>query len=198
MTFRWFGETDPIPLSHVRQIPGVKGVVSALYEAPCGEAWSPDGADRLAQQVDDAGLHLSVIESVPVHEDIKLGRPSRDRYIENYAESIRRIGEAGVTVFRYNFMPVFDWMRTDLAFHLEGGSTALAYDDEDLMRIDLSKGTGDLPGWGAAYDARTLAALLEAYRAVNDERLWENLAHFLEAVVPVAESAGVRMAIHPD
>jgi mannonate dehydratase len=198
MTFRWFGETDSIPLSHVRQIPGVTGVVSALYDVPVGEAWSRDGLDRLAQSVDDAGLHLSVIESVPVHEDIKLGRPTRDRLIENYSESIREIGEAGVRVLCYNFMPIFDWTRTDLAMRLEDGSTALAYDDADLARIDLSKGTGDLPGWGAAYDAPTLAALLDAYRAVNEQRLWENLAYFLDAVVPVAESVGVRMAIHPD
>ena len=198
MTFRWFGEADPIPLSNVRQIPGVTGVVSALYDVAVGGAWSRDGLDRLAKHIDDAGLHLSVIESVPVHEDIKLGRPSRDRYIESYAESIRKIGEIGVKVLCYNFMPVFDWTRTDLALRLEDGSTALAYDDDQLKRIDLSKGTGDLPGWGAAYDARTLAALIDAYRAVNEERLWENLAYFLEAVVPVAESAGVRMAIHPD
>jgi mannonate dehydratase len=198
MTFRWFGESDPIPLSHVRQIPGVTGVVSALYDIAVGEAWSPDGLDRLAQHVNDADLRLSVIESVPVHEDIKLGRPSRDRYIENYAESIRVIGEAGVSVLCYNFMPVFDWTRTNLALRLEDGSTALAYDDDELKRIDLSKGTGDLPGWGAAYDARTLAGLLDAYRTVNEERLWDNLAYFLEAVVPVAESVGVGLALHPD
>jgi mannonate dehydratase len=198
MTFRWFGESDPIPLSHVRQIPGVTGIVSALYDVAVGEAWSPEGLDRLAQQVNDADLRLSVIESVPVHEDIKLGRPSRDRFIENYAESIRVIGEQGVSVLCYNFMPVFDWTRTNLALRLEDGSNALAYDDDELKRIDLSKGTGDLPGWGAAYDARTLAALLDAYRAVNEERLWDNLAYFLEAVVPVAESVGVGMALHPD
>lgn len=198
MTFRWFGEADPIPLSHIRQIPGVTGIVSALYDVAVGEAWPRDGLDRLAQRVDDAGLHLSVIESVPVHEDIKLGRPARDRFIENYAESIRRIGEIGVRVLCYNFMPVFDWTRTDLALRLDDGSTALAYDDGDLSRIDLSKGTGDLPGWAAAYDADTLSALLDAYRAVDEERLWENLAHFLGTVVPAAESVDVRMAIHPD
>lgn len=198
MTFRWFGEADSIPLSHIRQIPGVTGIVSALYDVAVGEAWPRDGLDRLAQRVDDAGLHLSVIESVPVHEDIKLGRPARDNFIENYAESIRRIGEIGVQVLCYNFMPVFDWTRTDLALRLDDGSTALAYDDGDLSRIDLSKGTGDLPGWATAYDADTLRPLLDAYRAVDEERLWENLAHFLGAVVPAAESVDVRMAIHPD
>lgn len=198
MTFRWFGAADPIPLAHIRQIPGVTGVVSALYDVAVGDAWTHKGLDRLAEQVDDTGLHLSVIESVPVHEDIKLGRPNRARFIENYAESIRAIGEAGVRVLCYNFMPIFDWTRTNLAFPMRDGSTALAYDDDELSRIDLSKGTGDLPGWATAYDARTLNALLDAYRKVDEEQLWNNLAHFLEAVIPVAESAGVRMAMHPD
>lgn len=198
ITFRWFGDGDPIPLSHIRQIPAVTGVVSALYDVPVGDAWPRDGLQRLAERIGDAGLRLAVIESVPVHEDIKLGRPTRDRLVESYAESIRQIAATGVKVLCYNFMPVFDWTRTDLALRLEDGSTALAYDDDQLSRIDLSKGTGDLPGWAAAYDARTLGALLEAYRAVDEEQLWENLAWFLSAIVPVAESLGVRLALHPD
>jgi len=111
---------------------------------------------------------------------------------------VRNMGEAGVSVLCYNFMPIFDWTRTNLAMPLPDGSTALAYDDAELARIDLSRGTGDLPGWAAAYDGPTLQALLAAYRDVNEERLWEHLAYFLERVVPVAASAGVRMAIHPD
>jgi len=95
-------------------------------------------------------------------------------------------------------MPVFDWTRTDLAMSLPDGSTALAYDDAALARIDLSRGTSDLPGWAAAYDAATLHGLLDAYRSVDEERLWENLAYFLERVVPVAASVRVKMAIHPD
>src|SRR6266540_4190581 len=198
MTFRWFGATDPIPLAHIRQIPGVQGVVSALYDLPVGDAW-PKG--RLAQLQDDiaeAGLKLAVVESIPVHEDIKLGRPTRDRLIANYCESVRTMGELGVQVLCYNFMPVFDWMRTDLAMPLPDGSTALAYDDAALARVDIGRGTGDLPGWAATYDASELRGLREAYRAVHAERLWDNLAYFLERVVPVAEQAGVRLAIHPD
>jgi mannonate dehydratase len=172
--------------------------VSALYDVPVGDAWSRARIDRLAEDVDRAGLRLAVIESIPVHEDIKLGRPSRDRLIDQYAESVRAMGEAGIPVVCYNFMPVFDWMRTDLAHPAADGSTTLAYDDDALARIDLSRGTGDLPGWGAAYTREELAALLAAYRDVDDERMWEHLAYFLERVVPVAEASGVRMALHPD
>ncbi|HWV23908.1 MAG TPA: mannonate dehydratase, partial [Thermomicrobiales bacterium] len=124
--------------------------------------------------------------------------PGRDRYIDAYAETIRNLGDAGISVLCYNFMPIFDWVRTTLAMPLPDGSTTLAYDDGDLAAIDLSKGTGDLPGWGSAFDAAELGALLEAYRGVDEERLWDNLAYFLERVVPVAEESGVRLAIHPD
>jgi mannonate dehydratase len=198
MTFRWFGPADPIPLAHIRQIPGVQGVVSALYDVPVGDAWPRARLERLGADIDAAGLRLAVVESIPVHEDIKLGRPSRDRLIANYCESVRTMGELGVRVLCYNFMPVFDWMRTDLAMRLPDGSTALAYDDSALGTWDLGLGTGDLPGWATVYGADELRDLLAAYREVDGERLWDHLAYFLERVVPVAEEARVRMAIHPD
>ena len=198
MTFRWFGPDDPIPLAHIRQIPGVRGVVSALHDLPVGVVWPRERLAELADRIETAGLSLEVIESIPVHEDIKLGRPTRDTLIDAYCDSVRHMGEVGVPVLCYNFMPIFDWTRTELARTLPDGSTTLAYDDDALAAIDLSRGTANLPGWGAAYDATKLGALLEAYRQVDDERLWENLAYFLERVVPVAESADVRMAIHPD
>jgi mannonate dehydratase len=147
MTFRWFGPTDPIPLAHIRQIPGVQGVVSALYDVPVGERWPKDRLAHLQDDIANAGLNLAVVESIPVHEDIKLGRPTRDRLIANYCESVQTMGELGVQVLCYNFMPVFDWMRTDLALPLPDGSTALAYDDAALARLDIGRGTGDLPGW---------------------------------------------------
>jgi mannonate dehydratase len=163
-----------------------------------GDPWPRDAIDRLTSAVHDDGLALSVVESIPVHEDIKLGRPTRDRLVDQYCESVRRIGDAGIPVLCYNFMPIFDWTRTDLAMRQPDGSTALAYDHEALTRIDLSRGTGDLPGWATAYDAASLQALFAAYKNVDAEGLWENLDYFLQRVVPVAESAGVRMAIHPD
>ena len=198
MTFRWFGADDRVSLQHIRQIPGVTGIVSALYDVAVGDTWPREKLSALAEQVDAAGLSLAVVESIPLHEDIKLGRPTRDRLVDQYAQSVQHMGELGIPVLCYNFMPIFDWTRTDLAMVQPDGSTALAYDDAALSRIDLSRGTGDLPGWATAYDADTLNALLAAYKEVDEERLWENLAFFLEHVVPVAESAGVKMAIHPD
>jgi mannonate dehydratase len=197
-SFRWFGPGDPIPLAHIRQIPGVRGVVSALYDVPVGDPWPRDRLATLKAQVEDGGLCFAVVESIPVHEDIKLGRPTRDRLIEHYCTSVRTMGELGVPVLCYNFMPVFDWTRTDLAHRLPDGSTALAYDDGALAAIDVSQGAGGLPGWAAAYGPGELRALVAAYRGVDAERLWDNLAYFLERVVPVAALAGVRMGLHPD
>ncbi|HJQ10031.1 MAG TPA: mannonate dehydratase [Gemmatimonadaceae bacterium] len=198
ITFRWFGPHDPVSLAQIRQIPSVRGIVGALFEIPVGEPWSLAQVAQLHDEIQKHDLALAVIESVPVHEDIKLGRPSRDRYIDNYCESIRGIGRAGVPVLCYNFMPVFDWVRTDLARALPDGSNALAFDDDALQRIDLSRGTADLPGWATRYSARELGALLAGYRGIDEERLWENFAYFLERVVPAASEASVRMALHPD
>lgn len=197
-TFRWYGPDDPVTLAHIRQIPGVTGIVSALYDVPVGEVWPLDKLERLREQIEAAGLHLAVVESIPVHEDIKLGRSSRDRFIEHYARSLAHVGALGIPVVCYNFMPLFDWTRTDLAMRLPDGSTALAYDHAALSRIDLSQGTAGLPGWAEAYTGPALQALLAAYREVDAERLWEHLAYFLERVVPAAEAAGVKLAMHPD
>ena len=197
-SFRWFGPSDPVTLDHIRQIPGVRGVVSALYHVPVGDVWPLDDLAALAQTITDAGLTLEVIESIPVHEHIKLGAADRDRYIDAFCDSIRHMAKVGIRVLCYNFMPVFDWLRTDLAMRLPDGSTALAYDDRALEQIDLSAGTGTLPGWATAYDADELARLLASYRDLDAEQLWQNLHFFLEHVVPVAADAGVRLAIHPD
>jgi mannonate dehydratase len=198
MTFRWFGPDDPIPLEYIRQIPGVTGIVTALYDVAIGDEWPKSSLERIGEMIDHADLGFAVVESIAVHEDIKLGRPTRDRLLDQYCASVHAMGALGVPVLCYNFMPIFDWTRTDLAEVQPDGSTALAYDDAALSRIDLSHGTGDLPGWSAAYDADALQALLAAYSRVDAEQLWENLAYFLERVAPEAERAGVRMAIHPD
>ena len=198
ITFRWFGPRDPIPLSYIRQIPAVRGIVGALFDIPPGQPWPLDRIAKLRDEVERHDMSLAVIESIPIHEDIKLGRDIREHLIDNYCDSVRNMGRAGVPILCYNFMPVFDWTRTDLALRLDDGSTALAYDDAALAKIDLSRGTADLPGWATAYSADELRKLLDAYRSVNENKLWENLAYFLERVVPVAASSGVRMALHPD
>ena len=198
ITFRWFGPRDPISLAYIRQIPAVRGIVGALFDIPVGEPWPLDRITALREDVERHDMSLSVIESIPVHEDIKIGRHTRDRLIDNYCESVRNMGRAGVPVLCYNFMPVFDWTRTALARRLDDGSTALAYDDDALAKIDLSRGTADLPGWATAYTADQLKKLLEAYHSVGESKLWDNFAYFLERVVPVAASSGVRMALHPD
>src|SRR5438105_14598158 len=128
MTFRWFGPADPIPVAYIRQIPGVRGVVSALYDVPIGAPWPREQLERLGGDIDAAGLSLAVVESIPVHEDIKLGRPTRDRFIANYCESVRTMGELGTSVLCYNIVPVCDRMRSDLVMPLAVGSSALAPD----------------------------------------------------------------------
>ena len=198
MTLRWFGESDPVSLHHIRQIPGVTGIVSAVSDIPVGAAWTARAVDTLAGHITGHAMHWSVVESIGIHEDIKLGLPSRDRYIDAWSESLRQVARVGVPVVCYNFMPVFDWTRTNLALQLSDGSTALAYDDDALRRVDLSNGTGELPGWGAAYSAEALRALLAQWKSVEESQLWDNLAYFLERVVPVAASLGVKLAIHPD
>lgn len=198
LSFRWFGEQDAVTLAHIRQIPGVESIVSALHHLPPGVVWPCDEVMRLRDRVDTAGLHLAVVESIPVHEDIKLGRASRDRLADIYCESVRHVGEAGVGVICYNFMPIFDWLRTDLALTLGDGSTTMSYDHAVLSRMDLSEGFASLPAWAESYDGATMVALLSAWRQTSAEQLWENLGWFLGRVVPAAESAGVKLALHPD
>lgn len=197
MTFRWYGDSDPVSLGYIRQIPGMYGIVSAVYDVPVGEVWPVANILALKKKIEDHGLKFEVIESVPVHEDIKLGRPSRDRLIANYAETLKNLGQCGLKVVCYNFMPVFDWTRTTLDKTLEDGSSALAFDVDVVNQIDPEQGI-DLPGWDASYKPGELKALLEEYKAVGEEKLWANLEYFLKGVIPAAEEAGIKMAIHPD
>ena len=153
LSFRWYGENDKISLEYIRQIPNMYSVVTAVYDTPVGEVWSRESIARLKKLTEDAGLAFEVIESVPVHEDIKLGKETRDRYIENYCENIRRVAEAGVKCICYNFMPVFDWTRTQLDYVLPDGSTTLVYYKEQVDAVNPMNSDSDLtlPGWDASY-----------------------------------------------
>jgi mannonate dehydratase len=198
MTFRWFGDSDPVKLWQIGQIPGVTGIVSAIYDVPVGEQWPYEKIASLKEQVESAGLKLSVIESVPVHEHIKLGLTSRDRYIENYKQTLRNLAKAGIGIVCYNFMPVFDWTRSQLDYELEDGSNALIYEEEVVQRMNPLSGELQLPGWDSSYRKEELRLLFDQYASVDMEKLWDNLAYFVKAIMPVAQEVGISMAIHPD
>ncbi|MFD1672651.1 mannonate dehydratase [Agrilactobacillus yilanensis] len=206
MGFRWFGsQDDPITLEQIKQIPGVKQVVGALYDVPVGEVWPKEKIAALKKEVNDAGLEIDVIESVNIHDDIKIGLPTRDKYIENYKQSIRNLAEYGIKVICYNFMPIFDWLRTDLHYQLADNSNALAFEagkltDDPQEMIDRVKNTSQgyvLPGWEPERLAE-IQRLFEAYKGVDAAKLTENLKYFLDAIIPVCEECDVRMAMHPD
>lgn len=207
ITFRWFGKTDDsVTLEEIRQIPGMDGIVSALYDIPVGEEWPLDRIMALKKEINDYGLKFEVVESVNVHEDIKLGLPSRDRYIENYKETIRNLARAGIKVICYNFMPVFDWIRTDLAKNLPDGSNAMFFEKAKIENLsaeemieNMEKGSKgfSLPGWEAER-LEDIKKLFAQYKDVTEEDLFANLKYFLEKIIPVAEENGIKMAIHPD
>src|SRR5690606_30528901 len=134
-------------------------IVTAIYDVPVGEVWPMDKINELKKTVESAGLNFDVIESVPVHEDIKLGLQTRDKYIENYKENIRNLSKAGVKVICYNFMPIFDWTRSQLDKVLEDGSTALVYYKEQVDKMDPLKGELSLPGWDSSYTKEDLNTL---------------------------------------
>ena len=198
MTFRWYGDDDPVTLEKIRQIPMITGIVSAVYDIKAGGVWSDESIRAIKEKAKRAGLEFEVVESVPVHEDIKLGNENAPALIENYCENVRRLGRAGVKVICYNFMPVFDWLRSELEAHNQDGSNSLAYDEATVLSMNPLSGNLSLPGWDESYSQSELRALLERYQAVGEEQLWDNLRVFLQHVIPVAEESGVRMAIHPD
>ncbi len=207
MTIRWFGsEKDTVSLEQIKQIPGVVGVVPALHKLPAGEVWPLDMIMDMKKEIEAAGLTMECIESVNVHEDIKLGLPSAQQYIENYKVCIRNLAKAGVKVICYNFMPVFDWTRTDLAMDMGDGATCLCYNGkqiegkspEDMFKeIDDNSNGYAMPGWETERMGE-IKELFEKYKDITSEDLWNNLKHFLEEIIPVCEECDVRMAIHPD
>ncbi len=198
MSFRWYGDSDPVTLQYISQIPAMRSVVSAVYSVPPGEVWPVEAIRDIKEKAAAHGLVFDIVESVPVHEDIKLGKPSRDKYIEVYRENIRRLGKEGIKVICYNFMPVFDWLRSSLDYVNADGSTSLIYRDEAVLAMDPRAGDLSLPGWDASYTKEGLGKLLEEYKDIDDEALWANLKYFLEGIIPVCEEYDVKMAIHPD
>lgn len=206
MAFRWYGsEFDKISLEHIRQIPGCKGIVGTLFDIPAGEIWPKERIKMLKEEIKAAGLALKVVESVNVHEDIKIGLVSRDIYIENYKETIRNLAEFGVEVICYNFMPVFDWIKTNLEYELPDGSTTLALErvgiernPEDIIKeVEEKSGEYVLPGWEPER-LKHVQELFKLYEDVDNQKLRDNFEYFIKAIIPTCEEVGIKMAIHPD
>lgn len=196
LTFRWYGLNDVITLDKLREIPNLSGVVTAIYDVKVGDVWPLKSLQDLKKYCASYNLQMEVIESIPVHEDIKLGKSTRDIYIENYIENIKRCASVGVKCVCYNFMPVFDWLRTDMHHKNPDGSNSLSYSSDDFEKLDVNN--LHLPGWDESYSQDELQQLLKEYKNVSHEKLFENLVYFLKKIIPVCEKYDVNMAIHPD
>ncbi|WP_129339319.1 mannonate dehydratase [Cellulomonas endophytica] len=232
-TWRWFGPADPITLADVRQT-GATGVVTALHEIPNGEVWPVEAIAARRREVEAAGLTWSVVESIPVHEDVKQGGPRAAEATAAWAQTVRNLAECGLDVVCWNFMPVLDWTRTDLAHRMPDGGWALRFDEDAYAAFDLfvlrrpgaeaertpeevararahldgldAEGVrrlertvlAGLPGSEEHWDLDGFRAALGAYDGIGPDELRGHLRTFLEAVVPVAQTVGVRLAVHPD
>lgn len=232
-TWRWFGPSDDVTLNDIRQA-GATGIVTALHDIPNGEIWPLEAIQARKAMIEAAGLEWSVVESIPVHEDIKQRCGNYAEYIAAYQQSLRNLATCGVDTVCYNFMPMLDWTRTDLAYELPDGSRALRFDQTAFAAFELyilkRPGSQDtysvaekaealtyfenlsserrqnlvdtiiagLPGAEESYTLDDFQLALAAYENIDKKQLRNHLQLFLEAIIPVAESCGIRMAIHPD
>ena len=204
---RWFGTGhDTVPLKYIRQVPGVEGVITTLYDTLPGEVWQREAIRALKDVVAASGLRVLGIESVNVHDAIKAGLDERDMYIDRYIQTLSRLGEEGIDLVCYNFMPVFDFTRSDLHKKREDDSYVFAYDQALIDRIDPENmneymagisGGYVMPGWEPERVGE-LKRLFKLYEGIDDRALFDNLVYFLKALMPVCRRYGIRMALHPD
>jgi len=207
MTLRWYGSKyDSVTLQQIRQIPGVHSVITTLYGVPAGDVWKFDDIQALKKEVEAAGLEIAGIESVNVHESIKIGLPERDRFIDNYIRTLENLGKSGIHLVCYNFMPVFDWTRTELARKRPDGSTVLAYSQKAVdalkpeeMFASIGSDTNGfvMPGWEPER-LEHVKELFDLYKDVDEAKLFSNLKYFLERIMPVCSAYDINMAVHPD
>lgn len=232
-TWRWYGPRDRITLRDIRQT-GATGIVTALHDIPNGEEWPVEAIMERKKLIEDAGLRWSVVESIPVHEDIKKHIGNYQKYIENYKKTIVNLAQRGIHTVCYNFMPILDWTRTELSFQFQDGSEALRYVHKHFVAFDVfilerpnakndyppavvedaercfrSLSTSEiekltdtiikgLPGAEESYTLEDLRKAIASYSAIDNEQLRANLFYFLDEIIPVAEKAEVRMAVHAD
>ena len=207
MSLRWYGSSyDTVPLKYIRQIPNISGVITTLFNKKPGEVWTLDEILSLKKEVQDNNLEIYGIESLNVSEDIKAGTSLKDEHISNYIQSLTNLGKAQIKLVCYNFMPLFDWTRTDLNRQKEDNSYVLAYDQKVIDQTDihqlfnqmsLEKNSINLPGWNDQYKEK-LEYYFNLYKNITDEQLFNNLEYFLKAIMPVCNEYDIKMAIHPD
>ena len=207
MTLRWYGSKhDTVTLKQIKQLRYATGVITTLYDKNPGELWTYEEIGALKKEVEEGGLHISGIESVNIHDDIKTGKGNRDLYIENYIKTLENLGKHDIHMVCYNFMPVFDWTRTELARVRPDGSTVLAYTqkavDELIPEKMFESISGDMngtvmPGWEPER-MKHVKELFDMYKDIDEEKLFENLKYFLEKIMPVCNEYDIKMAIHPD
>lgn len=207
MSWRWYGENnDNITLDQIKQIPGITNIVWSLHDKVAGEEWELERIEEVTNYIKSKGFNADVVESVNVHDDIKIGKPTRDKYIDIYIDTIKKLSKVGVKIICYNFMPIFDWTRTDLHKILPDGSNALFYQNdlisgitpqEITKKIMSESGNKIMPGWEPERLLK-LNELFKEYKDITEEKLFENFKYFLERIIPVCEEVGVKMAVHPD
>jgi len=232
-TMRWYGPNDPVSLPDILQA-GCTGVVSALHHIPNGRVWSIEEIKKHQELIRNAGMEWTVVESLPVHESIKVKHEDYRLYVDNYKLSLLNLAACGIKIVTYNFMPILDWTRTHLDYKLPNGAEALlfhkaalvAFDvyilnrvgaEQDYTQAELERGEAyykalgteekiklerniiaGLPGSEESFGLNEFMAALHTYAEIDEEQLFANLVDFLQEIIPVAESSGISMVIHPD